>query len=138
MVAGTKKAPKYCKDSSCAVADCQLPIELSDEDTGVRISSVEDYCSDASSNSDQSETSSVQDLKDAFEENENNSKKIKTEMQPRKESRQKWDAQSLKQFASSNIFIHFTYIEVLLFLLFIVFRHDDNRIYRNDEPWMQL
>ena len=71
-----------------------------------------DYYSDARSNSsNKSDSSSVQDLVDAFEDEniiaEKSSKKIKTEIQPMKEDRQKWDAQSLKQYASSNIFIYY-------------------------------
>ena len=48
----------------------------------------------------------MQDIVDAFEEDneivESSSKKIKNETQPKKEDRQKWDAQSLKQYASSK------------------------------------
>ncbi len=100
---------KTCADVSCAVPECLAPIteEASDEDTvSIDLLAPGDE-SDASSKEDKaSATSSQEDLEDAFgDENpliEVASKKFKLTSVPKKDERQKWDAQSLKQYASSK------------------------------------
>ena len=112
-VAG-KKAPRkmFCKDPLCAVPECPPPTkEVSSDDesqTGEYKLTAPDGNSDASSKADtNSITSSTEDLEDAFDDDsrctEGPIKKVKKENRPiEKEERQKWDAQSLKSYASSN------------------------------------
>jgi hypothetical protein len=112
-----KKAPKkkICTDALCAVPEC-LPStkEVSSDDESDISATAPDDNSDASSKEegdDNSITSSTEDLEDAFDDDspctEGPIKKLKKENRPiEKEERQKWDAQSLKFYASSNYHIY--------------------------------
>jgi hypothetical protein len=110
-------AKKGCLLSSCADMNCKpRPIKKSDE----YYLKENSEGSDTSSEADHGESSSIEDLEDAFKEDvriSGNStganKKLKTDDYCAKEERQKGDASSLKNYAQSKIsFILFHKIQI--------------------------
>ena len=123
-------APKLLKNCragrSCADSNCKPPTDGSDSENGGG-----NFASDSEDSNDSGteiltdlgvdDCSSVEDIQDAFKEEEksvSSSKKSKHNSkieELKKEDRQKWDAESLKEYAHGN--------NVLLFYLFIVSYH---------------
>jgi hypothetical protein len=100
--------PKRCISVSCADTNCKPP-EVDEDD--ISFEDDEDEKSIASSTTTaagEEDTSSVEDLEDAFKEelvisnNISKHKKIKTESTKR-DIRQKWDADSLKSFSQGKL-----------------------------------
>jgi hypothetical protein len=97
-----------CLISSCTDINCK-PRSIKNTDEYKIPTNKNEVSSDISSEDDNGETSSLEDLEDAFKEDvrisgssTGASKKVKTDYFG-KEERQKWDASSLKNYAQSKI-----------------------------------